>query len=106
MWRHSAHDRGGSNDYRIQVLARGDEMIEQERRLPPLARLRHPAMSVLRSLWGDKRTSRGRPISVVIDPERTLIAEERPRQRGSEHGLRAGDAELNRCHLRRAKFGS
>src|SRR5258708_9835568 len=63
-------------------------------------------MSVLRSLWGDKRTSRGRPISVVIAPERTLIAEVRPRQSGSEHGLRAGDAELNRCHLRRAKVGS
>ena len=28
---------GCLNDYRIQVLARGDEMIEQERRLPPLA---------------------------------------------------------------------
>src|SRR5882672_12136013 len=28
------------------------------------------------------------------------------RQRGSEHGLRAGDAELNRGHLRRAKVGS
>jgi hypothetical protein len=28
---------GCRNDYRIQVLARGDEMIEQERRLPPLA---------------------------------------------------------------------
>src|SRR5258708_35390022 len=42
----------------------------------------------------------------VFDPERTLIAEERPRQRGSEYGLRAGDAELNRCHLRRAKVGS
>jgi hypothetical protein len=42
----------------------------------------------------------------TIDPERTLIAEERPRQRGSEYGLRAGDSELNRCHLRRAKVGS
>jgi hypothetical protein len=40
------------------------------------------------------------------DPERTLIAEERPRQRGSEYGLRAGDAELNRWQLRRAKVGS
>jgi len=29
------------NDYRIQVLARGGEMIEQERRLPPLALFRH-----------------------------------------------------------------
>jgi hypothetical protein len=28
---------GCLNDYRVQVLARGDEMIEQERRLPPLA---------------------------------------------------------------------
>ena len=28
---------GRPNDYRILVLARGDEMIEQERRLPPLA---------------------------------------------------------------------
>jgi hypothetical protein len=28
---------GCLNDYRIQVLARGDEMIEQERKLPPLA---------------------------------------------------------------------
>ena len=44
--------------------------------------------------------------TVAIDPERTLIAEERPRQRGFEYGLRAGDAELNRCHLRRAKVGS
>src|SRR4029077_1500765 len=41
-----------------------------------------------------------------FDPERTLIAEERPRQRGSEYGLRAGDSELNRCHIRRAKVGS
>jgi hypothetical protein len=32
---------GCRNDYRIQVLARGDEMIEQERRLRPLAPLRH-----------------------------------------------------------------
>src|SRR5258706_16241903 len=28
---------GCPNDHRSQVLARGDEMIEQERRLPPLA---------------------------------------------------------------------
>jgi hypothetical protein len=32
---------GCRNDYRIQVLARGDEMIEQERRLPPLALFGH-----------------------------------------------------------------
>src|SRR6266849_3816031 len=44
--------------------------------------------------------------SSQFDPERTLIAEDRPRQRGSEYGLRAGDSELNRCHLRRAKVGS
>jgi hypothetical protein len=44
--------------------------------------------------------------SSQFDPERTLIAEERPRQRGSEYGLRAGDSELNRCHIRRAKVGS
>jgi hypothetical protein len=29
---------GRLNDYLIQVLARGDEMIEHEMRLPPLAR--------------------------------------------------------------------
>src|SRR5712664_4354336 len=44
--------------------------------------------------------------SSQFDPERTLIAEDRPRQRVSEYGLRAGDAELNRGHLRRAKVGS
>src|SRR5260370_1654920 len=54
----------------------------------------------------ENRTYRGQPISVAFDPERTLIAEERPRQGGSEYGLRAGDAELNRCQLRRAKVGS
>jgi len=32
---------GCLNNYRIQVLARGGEMIEQERRLPPLALFRH-----------------------------------------------------------------
>jgi hypothetical protein len=30
---------GCRNDYHMQVLARGDEMIGQERRLPPLGHL-------------------------------------------------------------------
>jgi hypothetical protein len=63
-------------------------------------------MSAIPSLTVVNRTWRGQPISVEIDPERTLIAEERPRQRGSEYGLRAGVAELNRWQLRRAKVGS
>src|SRR5712664_1899942 len=50
--------------------------------------------------------STGRRSNGAFDPERTVIAEERPRQRGSEYGLRAGGAELNRCQLRRAKVGS
>jgi hypothetical protein len=41
-----------------------------------LTRLRHPAMSAVRSLSGGKRTSLGRPILVAIDPSETssLIA--------------------------------
>jgi hypothetical protein len=35
------HKPGCPTDHRRQVLARGDEMIEQERRLPPLAPLGH-----------------------------------------------------------------
>jgi hypothetical protein len=41
-------------------------------RLCALARLRHPEMSAIRSLSGEKRTSRGQPISVANDPRRTL----------------------------------
>jgi hypothetical protein len=36
---------------------------------PELARLRHSAMSVLRSLTGEKRTYLGQPISVAFDPK-------------------------------------
>jgi hypothetical protein len=36
---------GCPNDYRIQVLARGDEMIKQERRRPPLCRFLGRAVS-------------------------------------------------------------
>ena len=39
-------------------------------RLPLMARLRHAAMSAQWSLSGGKRTSRGSPISVAIDPTR------------------------------------
>src|SRR5882757_4187127 len=41
---------------------------EKGGRFPLLARLRHPAMSALRSLTGGKRTWRGQPISVENDP--------------------------------------
>src|ERR1700730_13398561 len=37
---------------------------------PLLARTGPPAMSAVRSLSGEKRTSRGHPISVAIDPSR------------------------------------
>jgi hypothetical protein len=36
---------GCRNDYHMQVLARGDEMIGQERRLPPLAPSGHAELS-------------------------------------------------------------
>jgi hypothetical protein len=61
---------GCLNDYRIQVLARGDEMIEQERRLPPLARSGPPWMSALRLLTALNRTSCGQPNSIENDPDR------------------------------------
>jgi len=38
------------------LLARADEVIEKQRRLPPLARLRHAAMSDLSQLCAAKRT--------------------------------------------------
>jgi hypothetical protein len=47
---------GCLNDNRIQVLAGGDEMIEQERRLPPLALFGPSAMSAVRLLSGAERT--------------------------------------------------
>jgi hypothetical protein len=41
--------------------------------LPDLARLRHPAMSVLRSLSVEKRTSCGQAVSVANDPMPTFL---------------------------------
>ena len=41
------------------VMARADKVINENERLPLMARLRHPAMSALRSLSGDKRRCRG-----------------------------------------------
>jgi len=42
-----------------------------------LARLRHPAMSALRSLSGEERTWRGHRVSVAIDPTRTFACKSR-----------------------------
>src|SRR5712692_4440998 len=54
-------------------------------------------MSAVRSLTGGKRTSRGRPISVAIDPDRTLatttyILFDRPQ--------RLPDVEFGQLHCR------
>jgi hypothetical protein len=46
-------------------------MLKLERRFPQMPRLRRPAVSALWSLLGDKQASRGRPISVAIDPTQT-----------------------------------
>jgi len=73
--RDTQKDRGKPgclNNYRIQVLARGGEMIEQERRLPPLVQSCRSEMSAIRVLMGVNRTWCGQPISVAIDPNRTL----------------------------------
>ena len=50
--------------------------------------LRHAAMSAQWSLSGGKRTSRGSPISVVIDPKRT-------RDLARRHLGMLGSAELS-----------
>jgi len=55
--RDTQKDRGKPgclNNYRIQVLARGGEMIEQERRLPSLAQSCRSEMSAIRVLIGGK----------------------------------------------------
>jgi hypothetical protein len=61
---------GCLNDNRIQVLARGDEMIEQERRLPPLA------------LFGHGRAGRRCPLSGV---QRKSSLDSLPSSRGDSN---------------------
>jgi hypothetical protein len=70
------------------------------------ARLRHPAMSVLRSLSGEKRTYRGQPISVSIDPKVTFTRfYQSPRRAQKSPGRCRGFGEISRSVAHNDRIG-
>jgi hypothetical protein len=54
-----------------------------------MAPLRHAAMCARWSLSGGKRTSRGRPVSVAIDPLRTLALARKPARSARTSAVRS-----------------